>query len=104
MARVKPSDSRGVKVTIRLLNQQRGVPMTISLPFPCAWRGQLAPRVQRVATDAQGQVTLYLPPSAELKPLHPRAEARAVPYRLDCAVTGNLAFEVPDVPEWTLGE
>ena len=106
MARVKPVNPQGVKVTVRLLNRQPGVPMVVSLPYPCAWQGQLVPRVQRVVTDAGGEATLYLPPSGELKPLHDRGSGRssAVLYRLDCAVTGNLAFEVPATSEWTVGE
>ena len=56
MPKVKPApvvpetihnqDQGGVKVTIQLHSGQAGVPVVISLPYPCAWHGRLLQLVQ----------------------------------------------------------
>ena len=101
-------DLGGVKVTIQLHSGQSGVPVVIFLPYPCAWRGRLVQLVQRFQTDDLGRVVVMLPPSDELVPLREAGNSfrnRApVLYKLQCEPTGLVAFEVPNVPEWTLGE
>ena len=118
MPKVKPApaapetihnqDLGGVKVTIQLHSGQAGVPVVISLPYPCAWRGRLMQLVQRFQTDEAGRVVVMLPPSDELTPLReagsPFGNRAPVLYKLQCEPTGLVAFEVPNVPEWTLGE
>ena len=118
MARVKPAPATqemvhnqglgGVKVTIQLHNERPGVPVAISLPYPCAWRGRLMQLVQRFQTDEAGRVVVMMPPSDELTPLReagsPFRNRVPVLYKLQCEPIGLVAFEVPNVPEWTLGE
>lgn len=109
MARVIPQqetvynqDLGGVKVIIQLHSQQSDVEIVISLPAACAWHGRVLDRKQRFKTDENGRLVVMLPPSGEIKPLSPRNRV-PVPYKLECAPVGALIFEVPDVPEWTLG-
>ena len=118
MPRIKPvpavpetvhnQDLGGVKVTIQLHSGRPGVQVLISLPYPCAWRGRLVQLVQRFQTDEAGRVVVMLPPSEELQPLReagsPFRNRAPVLYKLQCEPTGLVAFEVPNVPEWTLGE
>jgi hypothetical protein len=58
--------------------------------------------VQRFVTDEAGRVVVMLPPSGEIKPLSPRNRVPVL-YKMECAPVGVLTFEVPNVPEWTLG-
>jgi hypothetical protein len=92
----------GVKVTIQLHTERGGVDVVISLPGACAWQGRMLDRVQRFVTDEAGRVVVMLPPSDEIKPLSPRNRV-PVPYKMECVPVGTLTFEVPNLPEWTLG-
>jgi hypothetical protein len=110
MARVRLVDEKvynqdlgGVKVTIQLHSQRAKVDVVISLPAACAWKGRVLDRKQTFKTDENGRVVVMLPPSDEIKPLSARNPV-PVPYKLECAPVGALTFQVPNVPEWTLGE
>ena len=99
---VHNQDVGGVKVTIQRHSERPGVDVVISLPGACAWHGRMLDRVQRFVTDEAGRVVVMLPPSDEIKPLSPRNRV-PVPYKMECVPVGTLTFEVPSVPEWTLG-
>lgn len=92
----------GVRVTIQLHSGKPGVEMIISLPGACAWNGRVLDRMQRFVTDGSGKVVVMLPPSDEITSLAKRSPA-TVFYKLECAPIGVLTFQVPNVPEWTLG-
>jgi len=77
--------------------------MIISLPAACAWNGRVLDRTQRFITDGSGKVVVTLPPTEEIKSLAKRSPA-TIFYKLECAPIGVLTFQVPNVPEWTLGE
>jgi hypothetical protein len=109
MAKVKPVDEKvynqelgGVRVTIQLYSPLPNEEVMISLPGPSAWQGKLLPSVQRLLTDNDGCIVIMLPPSEEIKALTPRNPVPGL-YKLTCAFVGTLTFEVPNVPEWTLG-
>ncbi len=97
------ADLGGVRVTIQLRSQREREQITISLPGPSAWKGKLLELGQRFDTDKQGRVVVMLPPSEEIKALTPRNSVPGL-YKLQAASVGTLTFEVPNVPEWTLGE
>ncbi len=92
----------GVKVTIQLHIAAPRVEVMISLPGPCVWQGRLLSQTQRFFTDEAGRVVVMLPPSEEIKALTPRNPVPGL-YKLTCGPVGTLTFEVPNVPEWTLG-
>lgn len=111
MAKVKKSvvletihnaDFGGVKVTFQLHSEQEGVEVVISLPPACSWNGRVLDRVQRFVTDKSGKVVVMLPPTEEIRSLAKRSPA-TISYKLECAPIGVLTFQVPNVPEWTLG-
>lgn len=93
----------GVKVIVQLHDERKGVQVTITLPYPCAWRGRLVQRVQKLHTDERGRVAVMLPPSDELAPLHPRNKVPVL-YKFACEPIGIAAIHVPNQAEWTLGE
>lgn len=97
------ADQGGVRVTIQLRSQREREQITISLPGPCAWKGKLLELVQHFATDKDGRVVVMLPPSEEIKALTPRRNPVSGLYKLQAPSVGTLTFEVPNVPEWTLG-
>jgi hypothetical protein len=92
----------GVRVTIQLHSGKPGVEMIISLPVACAWNGRMLNRTQHFITDSSGKVVVTLPPTEEIKSLAKRSPA-TISYKLECAPIGVLTFQVPNVPEWTLG-
>jgi hypothetical protein len=95
-------DLGGVRVTIQLHIPDPRVEVVVSLSGPCAWQGRILPQVQRFFTDETGRVVAMLPPSEEIKALTPRNPVPGL-YKLQCAPIGTLTFEVPNLPEWTLG-
>lgn len=113
MARVRPApivpevihnaEAGGVKVTIQLHSGRAGEEMLISLPGACSWQGRVLDLAQRFVTDEAGRVIVMLPPSEEIKSLTSRNRVPGL-YKLVCAPIGTLTFEVPNVPEWTLGQ
>lgn len=102
-ATVYNQDQGGVRVTIQLYTPRGGVPIVVSLPYPCSWKGRLLPRIQTFVTDREGKVVAYLPPSAELKAFQPARESKGpISYLLECEPVGKLAFTVPQAREWKL--
>lgn len=106
MPRVQPQkelvhnkDLGGTKVTIALYVPQEGVAISISLPYPCTWKGKLVPAYQEFKTDEEGKVVVMLPPSNELISI----SGKRVNYLLETASVGKISFRVPKVKEWVLG-
>jgi len=97
------AEAGGVKVTIQLHSGRAGEEMLISLPGACSWQGRVLDLAQRFVTDEAGRVIVMLPPSEEIKSLTSRNRVPGL-YKLVCAPIGALTFEVPNVPEWTLGQ
>lgn len=94
-----------VRVLIRVIPRDAGIPVEVKLVFPAAWKGNILPQHQTVYTDDTGTAQIMLPPTEEMVWLVSAPPKLKPFFQVEIPGHGSFPVHIPaGVETHTIGE